>query len=103
MEHSNLNHSTVVLTCDTRVKFDLFHPLKMAAIGAAETFGFNENLGPRPNSPADNLNTTDTGRESFRTIIQIELIYIHLWDDSERKGYGGTWCSVVDSAKSGCK
>ena len=30
----------------------------MAASGAAETFGFNENLGPRPNSAADSLITT---------------------------------------------
>ena len=33
----------------------LEYPLKMAASGAAETFGFDENLGPRPNSPADSL------------------------------------------------
>ena len=32
-------------------------------------FGFNVNLEPRADSPVDNLNTTDTGRESLRTII----------------------------------
>ena len=43
---------------------------KMAASAAAETFGFNENLGPRPKSPADGLSSTDTGRESLRTKIK---------------------------------
>ena len=40
----------------------------MAASGAAETFGFNINLRPQPNSQVDILNTTDTGCERLRTI-----------------------------------
>ena len=45
------------------------HPLKMAASTAAETFRFNENLGPPPNNPADSLSLTETGRERLRTKI----------------------------------
>ena len=47
----------------------------MAASGAAETFGFFVNPGPRPNSPVHTTNITDTGRESFRTIL---LVRTHL-------------------------
>ena len=52
------SHSTVVLTYDTRVMFNSFHPLKTAATGATETFGLIENLESRPNSPAVSLNSS---------------------------------------------
>ena len=38
----------------------------IAASGAAETFGFVINNGPRPNSPDIMNNSSDTGRESLR-------------------------------------
>ena len=45
----------------------------MAATGAVETF-LSANHGPRPNSPVHSSNTTDTGRDSLRTILSVSNI-----------------------------
>ena len=54
----------------------ILHPLKMAASDGAETFGFNENHGPRPVSYTHLLNVK-------KEVVSMEIF--HLENDFKYK------------------